>query len=597
MTTTPPTPNPLLAPWDTPYGLPPFDAVRAEDFLPAFEQAMREHRAELDAIAAAGVEPDFDNTVTAFDRSGRLLVRLASLFHNLASSETSTALQAVERELAPLHGGARQRDLPQRGPLRAHRGAARTARDRGLDGRAAADGRAHPPRLRARWRAARARGGAAPRRAQAAARAAADRLRPERARRRGRLPPRVARRGRPGRPARLRARRGARGGARARQRCRRRDHAVALAHRALPHLQRPARPARAGLARVDDARRARRRARQPAPSRPRSSRCATSWRGCTDTPATPTSRSPTPWPARRTPCSGCSTASGSRPSRAPRDEAQALRGMQLAHGATHEIEPWDWRHLAERVRQARYGIDEAQVKPYFPLARMVEAAFECAERLFGLRFVEQPQVRAYHPDVKVYEVRGADDRLVGVFLHDNFARPSKRSGAWMSSYREQSRHGGGVLPIVVNNNNFAKGAPGEPTLLQLRRRAHAVPRVRPRAARPAVRRDLRAAVGHQRAARLRRAAVADLRALARGPGRAARATRATTRTASRSRPSWCDRLLDARTFNQGYETVRYAASAIVDLAAHARTDGDRCPTSRRSRPRSCSASACRRRSA
>ena len=101
MTTTRPTPNPLLAPWHTPYGLPPFDAVRAEDFLPAFEQAMREHRAELDAIAAAGVEPDFDNTVAAFDRSGRLLVRLASLFHNLASSETSPALQAVERELAP----------------------------------------------------------------------------------------------------------------------------------------------------------------------------------------------------------------------------------------------------------------------------------------------------------------------------------------------------------------------------------------------------------------------------------------------------------------------------------------------------------------
>ena len=92
------------------------------------------------------------------------------------------------------------------------------------------------------------------------------------------------------------------------------------------------------------------------------------------------------------------------------------------------------------MRKVRYDFDEAQVKPYFPLDRMTAAAFDCAARLFGLKFVEQPQVKAYHPDVKVYEVRGADGALVGVFLHDNFARPAKRSGAWMGSYRDAVAH-------------------------------------------------------------------------------------------------------------------------------------------------------------
>src|SRR3954452_11745090 len=99
---------------------------------------------------------------------------------------------------------------------------------------------------------------------------------------------------------------------------------------------------------------------------------------------------------------------------------------------------------------------------------MVAAEFDCASRLFGVSFVARPDVVVYHPDVRVYEVHGASGPI-GLFLHDNFARPSKRSGAWMSEYRMQSRNGGvdgeAVLPIVVNNNNFAKAAPGEPSLL------------------------------------------------------------------------------------------------------------------------------------
>ena len=98
------------------------------------------------------------------------------------------------------------------------------------------------------------------------------------------------------------------------------------------------------------------------------------------------------------------------------------------------IEPWDWRYYAEKVRQTKYDLDETELKPYFPLDNMCNAIFDCANQLFGLRFVLRPDLVAYHPDVKTYEVRetvAGEDRLVAIFLHDNFSRPHKQSGAWM----------------------------------------------------------------------------------------------------------------------------------------------------------------------
>ncbi len=202
--------------------------------------------------------------------------------------------------------------------------------------------------------------------------------------------------------------------------------------------------------------------------------------------------------------------------------------MALAHGATHPIEPWDWRYYAEKVRRARYGFDDAMLKPYFSLERMLAAAFDTAQRLFGLAFVERPDIRAYHPDVRVFEVRGRDDRPIGVFLSDNYARPTKRGGAWMSAYRAQSRVDGEMLPIIVNNNNFAKAPPGEPTLLSaddvrtlFHEFGHGLHGLLSQV-------TYERLSGTQRAARLRRAAVADLRALGVRARGAARGTRCTT---------------------------------------------------------------------
>jgi peptidyl-dipeptidase Dcp len=166
-----------------------------------------------------------------------------------------------------------------------------------------------------------------------------------------------------------------------------------------------------------------------------------------------------------------------------REQLQAFAASAQAgeEGLKDSLQAWDWRFYAERLRQARYDFDEATLKPYLSLERITEAAFDCANRLYGLRYVPRPDIQGYHPDVKVYEVRETTeagvDRLVAVFLADNFARPHKRGGAWMSDLRSQSRNstdasgklditdGDRIVPIILNNNNFCKAPPGQPTLL------------------------------------------------------------------------------------------------------------------------------------
>src|SRR5215831_11514647 len=150
-----------------------------------------------------------------------------------------------------------------------------------------------------------------------------------------------------------------------------------------------------------------------------------------------------------------------------RAELAAIEAVAGAEGLNEPIEPWDWRYYAEKVRQAQYNFDEAEAKPYFVLDDMVQAAFGAAGRLFGVIFTERKNLPVYHPDVRVWEVCDESGGHVGLFLHDNFARPGKRSGAWSSRYRDQENMDEPVAPIVVNNNNFVRGdaAAGEPTLL------------------------------------------------------------------------------------------------------------------------------------
>jgi len=149
------------------------------------------------------------------------------------------------------------------------------------------------------------------------------------------------------------------------------------------------------------------------------------------------------------------------------EEAEALAALIADAGHNHRLEPWDWRFYAEKERTRRFDFSESELKPYLQLDRIVEASFDVAGRLFGLSFRPRPDIATYHPDVRIFEVVDASGKLAGVFMADYFARPSKRSGAWMSGFQSRHKLGSGRLPFIYNVMNFARGAPGEPALLSL----------------------------------------------------------------------------------------------------------------------------------
>ncbi len=144
-------------------------------------------------------------------------------------------------------------------------------------------------------------------------------------------------------------------------------------------------------------------------------------------------------------------------------DAKVLERMLHADGWDGPLEAWDWRFYSEKRRKQLHDLDEAELKPYLQLDRMIEAAFACSNRLFGLNF-EQIETRTYHPDVRVWNVT-RDGAHVAVFIGDYFARGSKRSGAWCSAMRSQQKLAGDIRPHVINVCNFAKPEAGQPALL------------------------------------------------------------------------------------------------------------------------------------
>ena len=559
--------NPLLAPWEAALGLPPFTAIRPEHFAPAFAQALAAHRAEIDAIAANPAEPTFENTVAALDASGRLLTRVEAAFMNLTRADTSEALQAVEREMAPrlaAHHSAIALD------------AALFARLDAVHARREAMGLA-PEALRLVERLHRdfvLAGARLPEAGRARQAAIDERLAVLYTRFSQNVLAdeagiRLALRAEAdfaGLPAWLRA--AARQAAEA---CGEDAMGVVTLSRSLvvPFLTFSSRRdlrERAFKAWVrrggnDGARDNRPIAREILALRQEQARL----HGCASyadfalvdrmagTPGAVASLLDKVWGPAVAKAAG---------------EREALAAMARSLGETHAIEPWDWRYYAEKVRAARYGLDDAALKPYFSLERMQAAAFDVAGRLFGIAFRERPDIAAYHPDVRVYEVVEAGGRPVGVFLADHFARPSKRSGAWMSAWRWQS---GGVLPVIANHNNFAKAPAGEPTLLSaddVRTLFHEFGH------------GLHGLLSQVRYERLSGTQVLrDFVELpsqlfehwAFEPSVLARHARHHA-TGESLPPAMAGALACARRFNQGFETVEYTACALVDMALHAAAD-------------------------
>jgi peptidyl-dipeptidase Dcp len=152
-----------------------------------------------------------------------------------------------------------------------------------------------------------------------------------------------------------------------------------------------------------------------------------------------------------------------------REEVADMQAIAKKSGAKITIEPWDYRYYAEKVRKAKYDLDQNDVKPYLQLEKLREGMFWVAGELFGFAFTPLTGangVPVFHPDVRVWEVKDkASGKHVGVWYFDPYARKGKRSGAWMAAYRRQERFKGEITTIVSNNSNFVKGKPGEPVLI------------------------------------------------------------------------------------------------------------------------------------
>lgn len=247
-------------------------------------------------------------------------------------------------------------------------------------------------------------------------------------------------------------------------------------------------------------------------------------------------------------------------------EQAKLQAAVAAEGGNFALAAHDWRHFAEKVRKAEFDFDEAELKPYLSLDKIIAAAFDTATRLFGLSFEELTGLDLYNNDARVWRVT-RNGRQMGIFLGDYFARPSKRSGAWMSGLREQHKLDGDVRSIIVNVMNFAKAPAGQPTLLSFddartlfHEFGHALHGLLsdvtyPLIAGTNVSRDFVELPSQlyehwlEQPEVLRRFAVhAD--------------------TGSPMPDALLDKVLAARQFNQGFATVEYTASALVDLDLH-----------------------------
>ncbi|RZT95086.1 M3 family metallopeptidase [Rivibacter subsaxonicus] len=467
------TTNPLLSSWTTPHGLPPFDRIEASHFEPAFAATWAAHRAELDAIAAQSAPPSFENTLAAFDRAGAALQRVELVFHNLTASHSTPALQAAELALA--------------GPRAAHESwvlqhAELFARIDALHRERAALG-LQPEQLRLLERvhldfvlAGAALAPAARERAAAIAQRLADlytRFNQNLLADESEWAlPLAAEADLDGLPATLVAAAREAGAQRGSS-----VPVVALSRSlALPFLTHSTRRElrervwRAWVARGEGAfEGGAGRDNRPLAAEILQLRIELAglhgFENFADyalrdrmagTPAAVNELLQRAWqPARA--------------KAAVEQRELAALGAELGIASSDaSVQPWDWRFLEEQQRQRRArAAGDAELKDHFALEAMIGAMFDCAGRLFGLRFAEKRDCALYHPDVRLWEVY--DERnggaLLGIFLGDNFARPGKRGGAWMSVYRSQQRNGGAQIPIVVNNNNFAKAPAGEPTLL------------------------------------------------------------------------------------------------------------------------------------
>jgi len=455
--------NPLLKAWQTPHQTPPFAEILPEHFIPAFEQAFVDHAAEITAISHDPAAPDFANTITALERSGKLLSKVSAVFYDLVSAHSNPAILEIDKEVS-LRMARHWNPIMMNAVLFGRIALLR-------DNRASLDLTPEQMRLLERTYTRFHRAGAG--------------LSEEAKKRMAEINERLAHLGTTFSHHLLGDEQGwfmelseddheglpdtfiAAAKAAAEERGMAGKAIVTLSRSPVETLLKSAdkrelreKVFKAFIARGDNGNDNDNNAIivEILALREESAKIMgfptyAAYRledSMAKTPEAVRGLLERVWkPAR---------------ARALADRDQ-LQGLIAEEGGNFALAPWDWRYYAEKLRQAKANFDDAAIKPYLVLDHMIDAAFDCATRLFGITFNERSDIPVWHPDVRVWEVKDAAGEHKALFYGDYFARASKRSGAWMTSLRDQQKLDGAVAPLILNVCNFTKAADGQPSLL------------------------------------------------------------------------------------------------------------------------------------
>ena len=456
--------NPLLVDWETPFKVPPFGDIKPEHYREGFETALLQSEAEIEAIAHNEEAPNFANTIEAMELAGEALNKVSSTFYNLSGSHTNPDLQAIERDMAPKLAQHRSKIMLNADLFKRVDDLFEKRETLGLTD--------EQKRVLERYHASFVRSGAKlkgyerQRMSEITQRLAtlgtgfAQNMLADEASYELVLESEEDLAGLPGFLVSAAA-------SAANERGHEGKHVITLSRSLIePFLQFSDRrdlrekAFRAWIARGENGGETDNREIIVETLKLREERAnLLGFKTFADFKLDD-QMAKTPNKVREL------LMNVWRPAKVQAaNEAAKLQELANSEGANFDIEPWDWRYYAEKVRKQEHDLDEAEIKPYIQLDKMIDAAFETANKLFGLSFNEVDGLDLYHPDVRAFEVTDQNGKHVALFLGDYFARSSKRSGAWMSGFRSQQKLKGDIRPIIVNVMNFAKAPEGEATLL------------------------------------------------------------------------------------------------------------------------------------
>ncbi len=430
--------NVFFEEWDTPYGTAPFSRISEKDYLPAVEEGIKQQKAEIEAIIACPDAPTFENTVAAYELSGALLAKVTGVFYNLAESDATPSMQALEEKITPLVTAAddeifmndaffarikavyegdedlsrEQRMVVKKLYERFVRNGvaldeAGKARFKEINARLAVLSQTFGNNLLAENNAFKEATGITVSAYPAYMSSTTDRSAREKA-------------------FRAYSSRGNRGNEND-------NNAIVLEIMKL----RTEKAALLGYGSSAEYLLADKMAAKP---------------GAVDV------------------FLGEIMASSMKKAKEEVCDMQKIMDEDVAAGllpAGSKIEPWDWFYYAEKVRKAKYDLDEEETKPYFQVDSVRKGVFYAAEKVYGVKVTPAPEVEVYNPDVTAWKVEDADGSLLGIFYCDYFSRDIKRGGAWMNNFREQMVDASGkdVRPVIVNCCNFPPATEEAPSLL------------------------------------------------------------------------------------------------------------------------------------